>query len=125
MIKYFFTLLLLTSAFPVFSQYCIPTYNNQCTSGDYIDGVQIGTINNVGTNCSAPSTTNYTYYNTLTTNLMCGQSYGFTVTPTTAYAQGIGIWIDFNQTKVLQMRANFSTQRLTRAHLQRAVFPFL
>jgi PKD repeat protein len=97
MIKYLFSLLLIMSAFPAFAQYCIPTYGNACTSGDYIDGVQIGTINNVGTNCSAPSSTNYTYYNTLSTNLMCGQPYTFTVTPTTAYTQGIGIWIDFNQ----------------------------
>lgn len=95
--KYIISLCLFISAFPAIAQYCIPSYNNACTSGDYIDGVQIGIINNVGTNCSAPSATNYTYYNALSTNLVCGQTYPFTLTPTTAYPQGMGIWIDFNQ----------------------------
>ena len=81
----------------VFSQYCTPTYNSQCTSGDFINSVVFNTISNTGTGCSAPSATNYTDYSgTLSTNLVQGTTYPISVTPGPSWGQYFVAFIDLN-----------------------------
>lgn len=80
------------------AQYCQPTYNNACTSGDMIDGFELNTINNTGTGCANPGANNYTDYTaTDSTDLVQGQTYSVTCTPGASWGQSFGVWIDFDQ----------------------------
>jgi len=80
------------------AQYCLPTYGNQCTSGDFIDSFTLNTIANTGTGCSNPSANNYTDYTaTISTTLDQGQSYTVTCAPGPSWGQYFVMWIDFNQ----------------------------
>lgn len=79
------------------AQYCLPTYNNQCTSGDYIDAVTFVTINNLGTGCTAPSASNYTNYSaTIGTTVTAGVSNTITVAPGPTWGQYFVALIDLN-----------------------------
>ncbi|HRG57764.1 MAG TPA: FG-GAP-like repeat-containing protein, partial [Bacteroidia bacterium] len=79
--------------------YCYPTYNNLCSSGDYISNVSVNTlVNNTG-GCSGHQF-NFTAVPTSTTSttLTRGSSYNISITPNGgSFAQGIGVWMDFNQ----------------------------
>ncbi|MBI2967648.1 MAG: T9SS type A sorting domain-containing protein [Bacteroidetes bacterium] len=76
---------------------CVPTYSNSCvTSDDYIDGVDFAGISNSGTGCNG-NPDNYIYYSTDTGKVTRGTANNITITPTTIYQQGIGVWIDFNR----------------------------
>ena len=79
------------------AQYCLPTYGNQCTSGDYIDDMQFVTINNLNTGCSAPSASNYTsYVATLGTSVVAGATHTITVAPGPTWGQYFVALIDLN-----------------------------
>lgn len=78
--------------------YCIPSYGAGNGSGDYISLVQLGSINN----STGPEPDNfYTYYNSLSTDLIPGEPYTITLSAGT-YGSGnnISVWIDFNQNGV-------------------------
>jgi len=70
---------------------------NYCTASgggdEYIDGVQIGTINNTGTGASG-----YADYTAMSTDLELLSSNNITITNGNSYAaDDLGIWIDLNQ----------------------------
>ncbi|RMA65923.1 M4 family metallopeptidase [Ulvibacter antarcticus] len=73
------------------SNYCASASTN--TNDEYISRVQLGTINN------ASGAQFYSDFTSISTDLIEGQSYTVTVTPTwtgTAYAEGYAVWIDYN-----------------------------
>jgi PKD repeat protein len=80
--------------------YCIPPYTSGTGSGDYITLVQLGTINNATGASASPY---YTYYSSMSTNLVPGNAYTITLSPGT-YSSGnnISVWIDFNQNGVFE-----------------------
>jgi len=75
---------------------CIPTFQVDCSSNDYIDGVVFAGINNVGTGCNG-NPDNYIYYANDTAIVTVGNSYNITLTPSTVFDQGFGVWIDYNR----------------------------
>ncbi|MCB0479019.1 MAG: T9SS type A sorting domain-containing protein [Crocinitomicaceae bacterium] len=81
-----------------YGQYCMPAYNSQCTSGDYINDVVMGGISNTGTGCSNPSANNYTDY-TSTDSTYLGQTltYTISVAPGPSWGQYFIVGIDFDQ----------------------------
>lgn len=93
-------LLLTVAAFTgavAWGQYCLPTYNSQCTSGDFINDVQFNTISNLGTGCTTPSANNYQDYTaTLSTNVTQNTAYTITLAPGPSWGQHFGVYIDFN-----------------------------
>jgi hypothetical protein len=93
-------LLLTVAAFTgavAWGQYCLPTYNSQCTSGDYIESVIFNTISNTNTGCTSPSANNYVdYTSTFSTNVTQNTSYTITLTPGPTWGQHFGVYIDFN-----------------------------
>lgn len=92
------TLLLVAAAFGGFVAWgqCLPTYNSQCTSGDFINSVVFNTISNTGTGCSNPSANNYVDYTALSTNVQQNTAYTITVTPGPSWGQHFAAYIDFN-----------------------------
>ncbi|MFK7785061.1 MAG: GEVED domain-containing protein [Crocinitomicaceae bacterium] len=91
-------LLLTVAAFGGFVAWgqCLPTYNSQCTSGDYIANVSFNTISNLGTGCTSPSANNYQDYTTISTNVVQNTAYTITVTPGPQWGQHFVAYIDFN-----------------------------
>ncbi|MBL4577107.1 MAG: hypothetical protein JKX74_01465, partial [Flavobacteriales bacterium] len=75
--------------------YCIPPYDILCSSNDYIDDVIFAGINNLATGCNGMPD-NFIYYSNDTASVLSGSSYPITLTPSTVFAQGFGVWIDFN-----------------------------
>lgn len=90
-----FILCVSITGFKAKAQYCTPTYTNSCSLGDYIDGVEFTTISNTVTGCNG-NVNNYIYYSTDTGNVTAGGAYPITLTPTTSFVQGFGVWIDYN-----------------------------
>jgi hypothetical protein len=80
-------------------QYCLPTYGNACTSGDYIDAFTIDTYSNPGTGCGAPGVNNFTDNTALGPVVTVQQSLSYNVTcaPGPTWGQYFAVWIDFNQ----------------------------
>ena len=73
---------------------CIPTSTNGTTDGDYVSGVELGTLSNTGT--GGTGTPTYVDYTALSTSLERGTTYTIDVT-SGAYNQDIvGAWIDFD-----------------------------
>lgn len=92
------TLLLVAAAFSGFVAWgqCLPTYNSQCTSGDFINDVSFNTISNLGTGCTSPSANNYQDYTALSTNVQQNTSYTISVAPGPSWGQHFVVYIDFN-----------------------------
>lgn len=80
--------------------YCIPTYTNGTLYDDYITLVQLGSINNATGASASPY---YTYYSSLSTDLIQGSENTITLSPGT-YGSGnnISVWIDYNQNGVFE-----------------------
>lgn len=76
--------------------YCIPTVGQAGATGDFIDGVVFSDLSNLN---SGDSPTDYTYYSSLTANVVADGTtpYTLTLTPTTSWSQQFRVWIDFNQ----------------------------
>ena len=77
--------------------YCASNGNN--TNFEYINGFQLGTINNSPSGVGTTST-GYSDFTALATNLTQSTNYTFTITPFwpgTAYTEAYAIWIDYNQ----------------------------
>jgi PKD repeat protein len=87
--------------------YCIPTYTYGTAYGDYITLVQLGTINNATGASPSPY---YTYYSSLSTNLIPNTTYTITLSPGT-YSSGnyIAVWIDYNQNGVFETTEKLGT----------------
>ncbi len=79
------------------AQYCLPTYNNDCTSGDYIENVVFNTISNLGTACANTVSANYSDYTSLSAVVSPGLSYNIDVTPGPTWEQYFVAFADFNQ----------------------------
>lgn len=78
------------------AQYCLPTYQFACTSGDFIEDVQFVTINQIGTACG--TTPNYSNYSsTISTTVAQNSVHQITVKPGPIYGQYFVAFIDFNQ----------------------------
>lgn len=92
------SLFIVISAAKLSAQYCTPTYTNDCsTSGDYINTFVFNTLMNIGTGCNG-NANNYIYYSaTPTTSVQQGGAYGIGMQSGPAWAQGFGVWIDYNK----------------------------
>ncbi|HUM47332.1 MAG TPA: GEVED domain-containing protein, partial [Chitinophagales bacterium] len=78
--------------------YCTGTYVNSCTSDDFIDNFTFNTLSNISSGCNG-NADNYIYYEpagNFTTTLQSGGSYGLTLQSGPLFAEGFGVWIDFN-----------------------------
>lgn len=83
---------------PPLSCYCIPQSTYGCSVGDLIARVILNTLdNNSGTACPSGTTgySDYSQDSLLTTTLLPSTSYDCKVF-TGAYAQGMAVWIDYN-----------------------------
>lgn len=79
------------------AQYCTTgLYSSACSSGDYIDDVVFGSINNTGSGCNG-NPDNYIYYSSMSTNVTPGNSYNITLKSGPSWSEHFGVWIDFNQ----------------------------
>jgi hypothetical protein len=74
---------------------CIPTSTNGTADGDFIQSVQLGTIQNIGTGGIGMPT--YTDYTGLSTDLVRGDSFTLQVTGGTYVPDQIAAWIDMDQ----------------------------
>ncbi|WNM20121.1 GEVED domain-containing protein [Flavobacterium capsici] len=82
------------------TNYCVPTGNLNCASGDYIANVTLNTLIN-NTTCSATGYTNYPPTGSQTTTVTRGNNYNLSIgTGTGNKKHGLGVWIDFNQNQV-------------------------
>ncbi len=78
-------------------QYCLPTYSNMCTTGDYINSVTFAGIVNTGTGCSNPGASNYTdYTGAFTGNVVTNSPYTITCAPGPTWGQYFVALIDIN-----------------------------
>lgn len=76
--------------------YCVPTYSTACTSLDFIDDFTFNTLSKLNSGCNG-NANNYIYDTTVTTTVSTGSSYSISVHSGSAYGQGFGVWIDYNQ----------------------------
>lgn len=75
--------------------YCIPTSTSGTTQDDFIDGVQLGTINNVNSGSNTgPSYTDYTA--TLSASLVRGSNQTITITAGDYQPDNYAAWIDYD-----------------------------
>lgn len=80
-----------------YGQYCLPSYNNPCTTDDYIDLVNFAGIVHSGSGCGTPGTNNYTDYSgTYTANVVVNQPYTITCAPGPTWGQYFVAMIDIN-----------------------------
>lgn len=77
-------------------QYCLPTYNSACTSGDFINSFTFNTISNLGTGCASPGANNYTDYTAMSTNVSQNTTYPVTCQAGGSWGQYYVAFIDFN-----------------------------
>lgn len=101
--------------------YCVPTVGNTGPTDDYIDGVQFADLTNLN---SGDAPLDYTYYNSLTANVIADGStlYTLTLTPTTSFSQQFRVWIDFNQDGVFDASESiFATTTATTAPVNTTV----
>ncbi len=81
------------------SPYCIPSMITASAGGDYIGNFTFAGINNT----TGDEATDYTYYSSLTANVIAGDSYPVSLMAggsTSLYEQQFGVWIDYNQNGV-------------------------
>ncbi len=80
---------------------CIPTSGGGTGDGDFIDGVELGSINNVGSgSVTGPTYTDYTAQ--FSTSLQRNSSYTVTVTSGDYAPDNYAVWIDYNQNDVYE-----------------------
>ena len=92
----FFSVLILNAN----AQYCIPTSTYGTTDNDYIDGVELNTLSNLGTGGGDGS--GYTDFTYLSTELYQGTTYTITITNTPSYSEHYRAWIDYNQNEIFE-----------------------
>jgi len=75
--------------------YCIPTSTSGTTQDDFIDGVQLGSINNVNSGSNTgPSYTDYTA--TISASLVRGSNQSITITAGDYQPDNYAAWIDYD-----------------------------
>lgn len=74
--------------------YCIPTSANGTIDGDFVDGVVLGSIANLGTGADDEPT--YSDYTSLSTTLVRNNTYTVEVTSGYYNEDYLAVWIDFN-----------------------------
>lgn len=87
--------------------YCIPTSTSGTTDGDFINSVQLGSINNVNSGASAAPF----YYDlsaTHNTTLVLGSQYTLTVQGGTYQPDHFTAWIDFDQDETYEVSEKMS-----------------
>lgn len=92
--------LLITPIVP--QSYCTPRMSTIQASGDYLKNFTFGNISNLN---SGDTPTDYTYYNSLTANIVAGTANTLTLEAggtTTTYAMQFRIWIDYNQNGIFE-----------------------
>lgn len=80
---------------------CIPTSQFGTSDGDFVDGVELGTINN--TNSGSTSSASYQDHTDLSTNLQQGSSYTITITSGDYAPDHFAAWIDYDQNDVFSV----------------------
>ncbi len=76
--------------------YCIPNPSTGTTDGDFIDGVVLGSINNIFS--GSPSGPNYTNYTSgMSTTVIKGSAYSVAITSGSYTPDNYAAWIDYNQ----------------------------
>lgn len=81
--------------------YCTPTSTSGTAEGDFINGVQLGTINNVNSgSTTGPSYTNYT--STLSTSLARGSNQTITITGGSYQPDNYAAWIDYDGDEIFE-----------------------
>ncbi len=75
--------------------YCIPTYSSGCGSADYINRFTFNTLSKINSGCNGQAN-NYIYDLSTTTTVNKGGTYTMTMQSGSSYAQGFGVWIDYN-----------------------------
>ncbi len=82
--------------------YCGPTYTaNSTTYGDFIDGVQVASINNMGTGGTTGASYN-DYFSQFNTDLSRNGQYLLTVTTGSYAPERVAAWIDYDQDAVFE-----------------------
>ena len=79
---------------PLSACYCIPPATD-CTDGDEILNVKLGTLNNSSSGCSGAGYTDYTSL-AAATNVIIGVANPMTVTIGPGGNDNVGVWIDYN-----------------------------
>lgn len=79
--------------------YCTPVHTNGTASGYFISGVQLNTLNYVGTASTAPF---FTFFDTLQTSLEAGGLYSITITGGTQSGNSMVAWIDYNSNGIFE-----------------------
>lgn len=80
------------------AQYCLPTYNSQCSSGDYIDVFEFSNINQQATGCGALNANNYIDYSaTIIADVIAGNNYIAKCKPGPTWGQYFVLLIDLNK----------------------------
>ncbi|MBA2612335.1 MAG: T9SS type A sorting domain-containing protein [Bacteroidetes bacterium] len=78
--------------------YCQPVYSTGTGSGDYIGGVQLGTITNTTTGLATPFYTLYPTSANTTATLTAGSTYTLYLNPGSyGFSNGMAAWIDYNK----------------------------
>src|SRR5580765_290028 len=89
-----------------YAQYCTTNlYYYGCQYGDYIDGLSLGSINQVATGCGSGAA-GYSDYSQLTTDLELGSIYSLTVS-VGGYGEYVSMWIDLNDNTVFEPSEKF------------------
>jgi len=90
-------LFLMLSYSLVNAQYCVPSYIAYGTAdGDFLDGVEIGTISNVNSGSTGGPSYN-DYSGGYSTQLQSGGTYTMTLYNNPDYDEDVAVWIDYNQ----------------------------
>ncbi|OFY87957.1 MAG: hypothetical protein A3F72_09360 [Bacteroidetes bacterium RIFCSPLOWO2_12_FULL_35_15] len=76
---------------------CSPYYSSGTSSGDFINRVQLGTIDNTPAGTGSTGGASYNdYYSIVSTTLQAGTNQNLTVTVGTYGGQTVAAWIDYN-----------------------------
>ncbi|MFN5182777.1 MAG: beta strand repeat-containing protein [Bacteroidota bacterium] len=81
--------------------YCVPSYANGTSFGDFIGLVQLGNINNPTAGAAAPYYTLFPASGVTTTTLTAGSTYTITLQAGSYTANDLAAFIDYNQNVVL------------------------
>ena len=93
---FFLTALLALGLTEATAQYCEPEYSTGTDAGDYIDGVVLEDIDNVGSGPSTSGIIGYSDYTDLSTILTPGLTYTIELYNNPTWSQTYTAWIDFN-----------------------------
>ncbi len=84
------------------AQYCDPVYTTGTGAGDYIDGVVLEDINNVGSGPSTSGIVGYSDFTDLSTLLTPGLTYTIELINNPTWSQTYTAWIDYNGNEVFE-----------------------